>query len=289
MDKLSSLEQANDNAAGFWLAQARAHGWEQFQRPEFTAVRCARDSADAHRVVVTRPYADPEVLERDIDNLLKAWSTTQLCLEDPYGRLDLSRFGCVHGLGKAVMVREPLRMADESEARGEGGEPARRVGASAGPEGAGLSSLSGRPQYGRSLTVCGASDADLLAAVERTVVEGFPVAARQPWTRGGMLPADLLHEPGVRGWLARAAGEDAGACLTYDDGAAVGVYWVTTIPRHRSKGVARALLGAALAAHPDRPATLVATLLGEPLYRKLGFVEQGVTRWWGYPAAPGAR
>ncbi len=279
MEKRSRLEQANDNAAGFWLAQARVHGWEQLRRPEFTAVRCARDSADAHRVVVTRPYGEPQALERELGDLLRRWGTTQLCLEDPYGRLDLSGPGCVHGLGMSVMVREPHSA--------EGG-PER----SDGPVFGGSDSTavtSGRPQYGKTLTVCEVSGAEALAAVERTVVDGFPIAARQPWTRGGMLPEGLLHEPGIRGWLARVPGQDAGACLTYDDGEAVGVYWVSTLPAHRSKGVARAVLETALAAHPDRPATLVATLLGEPLYRKLGFVEHGVTRWWGYPAVPGAR
>ena len=285
VEKLSSLEQANDNAAGFWLAQARAHGWERLRRPEFTAVRCARDDADAHRVVVTRPYREPAVLEQELGDLLKAWGTTQLCLEDPYGRLDLSRFGCVHGLGMAVMAREPLRVAGDPRAR-EVCDSAHRAEAPTSPPEAARPFRAGRPQDGPSLTIGEASDAEALAAVERTVVEGFPVSARQPWTRGGMLPEELLSEPGVRGWLASASGQHAGACLTYDDGTVVGVYWVTTLPQHRSRGVARALLAAALAAHPDKPATLVATLLGEPLYRKLGFVEHGVTRWWGYPAAP---
>ncbi|WP_371484610.1 GNAT family N-acetyltransferase [Kitasatospora sp. NBC_00315] len=266
----SRLEQANDNAAGFWLAQARVHGWEQLRRPGFTAVRCARDSADAHRVVVTRPYGEAGLLEAELDELLRTWGTTQLCLEDPYGHLDLSRFGCVHGLAMAVMTRPGVIPS--------GGERAGRV-----------AGLSGLPSYGVELTVSEVLDAGELAAMERTVVEGFPIPARQPWVSGGMLPLGLLGETGLRAWLARVAGRPAGGCLTYDDGDTVGVYWVTTLAEHRSRGVARALLETALAAQPDRPATLVATLLGEPLYRKLGFVEQGLTRWWGYPAAPGAR
>ncbi|GGV12678.1 hypothetical protein GCM10010495_27810 [Kitasatospora herbaricolor] len=284
MEKDSRLEQANDNAADFWLAQARVHGWEHLDRTGWTAVRCARTTTDAHRLVVTRPYGEPAALEEELAGVLRAWGTTRLCLEDPYGRLDLSRFGCVHGLGMAVMTREPAPVPSRA-----GGTPgAAGVAGAVGIGGVEVGAAPGwgaRRRYGSELTVDEARDEDALAAVERTVVEGFPVPAHQPVTRGGMLPRDLLGEPGIRAWRARVQGQDAGACLTYDNGRTVGVYWAATLPAHRSQGVARTLLETALAAHPDRPATLVATLLAEPLYRKLGFVEHGVTRWWGYPAA----
>ncbi|MFI6846842.1 GNAT family N-acetyltransferase [Kitasatospora sp. NBC_00085] len=259
MDNISRLEQANDNAAAFWLAQARAHGWQQLIDPRFTAVRCDRSPDDAHRIVITRPYGDSAPLEDELAALLREWSTVRLTLEDPYGRLDMARHGCGHGRGMAVMVREP------------------------GPLDAPLPSSLPRSgdQGGGPLTVDEVLDADGFAEVEHAVVEGFPIEAHQPWTRGGMLPAELLREPGLRAWLGRIDGAPAGACLTYDDGRATGVYWVATLPDHRSRGVARAVLETALAAaHPDRPATLVATQLGEPLYRKLGFIEWGRTHWW---------
>lgn len=271
METNSRLELANDNAAEFWSAQARARGWERLHRPGLTAVHCAPGATDPHRLIVTRPYGEPAPLEEELADLLRSWGTTQLCLEDPYTRLDLSRFGCIHGLDMAVMVREPGPV-----------ERAPRVGRPGAPG-------QGRPIADLTIREVPYGDADGLADVERTVVEGFPVKAEQPWVRGGMLPVSLLAEPGLRAWLAQSGGANAGACLTHDDGRAVGVYWVATLPEHRSKGVARAVLETALAAHPGRSATLVSTLLAEPLYRKLGFVEQGVTRWWGYPAVPEAR
>ncbi|MCX5212797.1 GNAT family N-acetyltransferase [Kitasatospora sp. NBC_00240] len=305
METYSRLEQANDNAAEFWLAQARVHAWQHLDRPGFTAVRCGRTTTDAHRVVVTRPYEEPVGLEEELEQLLRTWDTTRLCLEDPYGRLDLSRFGCVHGLGMAVMTREPAsvpsgvagvrgavapdRADDCGGTRGvRGVSDVQGASGLGGTEAGSASGWGGRRRYGSELTVDEARDGEGLAAVERTVVEAFPVPEHQPLTRGRMLPEGLLGEPGIRAWRARVEGQDAGACLTYDNGETVGVYWVATLPAHRSQGVARALLMTALAAHPDRPATLVATLLAEPLYRKLGFVEHGVTRWWGYPAAPEA-
>ncbi|MFF1902443.1 GNAT family N-acetyltransferase [Kitasatospora sp. NPDC058218] len=262
MDNLSRLEQANDNAAAFWLAQARASGWHQLIRPGFTAVRCARTPNDAHRIVVTRPYDQPELLEDELAALLEDWSTTRLTLEDPYLRLDMSRHGCVHGRAMPVMAREPGPL----EVPLLGALP------SSGALGGG------------DLTVDEALDAEAFAEVEHAVVDGFPITDRQPWTRGGMLPERLRHEPGLRAWRARIGGDLAGACLTYDDGRATGVYWVATLPEQRSRGVARAVLETALAAaHLDRPATLVATMLGEPLYRKLGFAVEGRSHWWSLP------
>jgi hypothetical protein len=38
-------------------------------------------------------------------------------------------------------------------------------------------------------------------------------------------------------------------------------------------------MAAALASAPDRPATLVATRSGRPLYDKLGFTQVGTTLW----------
>ncbi|MEV6205904.1 GNAT family N-acetyltransferase [Kitasatospora sp. NPDC051914] len=300
MDTRSRLELANDNAAAFWLAQARSHGWEFVRTPHFTAVRCDGD-AEAHRVVVTRPYGEPESMVEELVAVLRDWRTARLCLEDPYARLDLRRHGCEASLGQAVMAREPDGGARVGAAgTGAGGAGAAGVGAAD----AGAAGTTGGPQLlqggtavletsrrwrdrptGR-LTVGEALDADDLAEVERTVIDGFPMPARLPHVRGSMLPPGLLQTDGYRAWLARLDGRPAGACISYDDGTAVGIYSVATLPEHRSRGVGRAVVAAALAAHPDRVATLVATLLGEPLYRRLGFTEYGVSRWWRYPATP---
>ncbi|MFB7663825.1 GNAT family N-acetyltransferase [Kitasatospora sp. NPDC056138] len=314
----SRLEQANDNAADFWSAQARARGWDHLRRPGFTAVRCTRDGADLPRVVITRPYSDPQRLTAEIRTLLREWDTGRCCLEDPYQGLELAASGLESSLSMPVMTREPDAVADRPSPRRTG---------TARPDGVG-----GAPAA--LLTVGEETGAEGLAEVERTVVDGFPVAtalaaAGSPGGRGGLLPPELLEQPGFRFWLARVdaaggadgaggvggadgadgwsassgrgligrsaggqgmggrgtggravGGQPAAACVTYDNGETVGVYWVATLPVHRSKGLARAVLSQALAAHPGRVATLTATLLGEPLYRRLGFTEQGLARWW---------
>ncbi|GAA2156693.1 hypothetical protein GCM10009760_57930 [Kitasatospora kazusensis] len=272
MGNRGRLEQANDNAVGFWSAQAEVQGWEHVRREGYTAVRCARAAGIAHRVVITRPYGDHEglaaTLAAELTRLLQEWGPGELCLEDPYLGLDLRASGRESSLEMPVMTREPGPLP--------AGPP---VGCGAGQatmRGRGL----GTGASGEVRTVGEVTDAEGLAAAERTVVEGFPVSGSRPWSRGGLLPEALLAVPGCRVWLARVDGSPASACVTYDDGEAMGVYWMATLPEHRSKGLARMVVEAALAAHPDRVSTLVATLLGEPLYRRLGFTEQGLTRWW---------
>lgn len=283
------LEQATDNAAAFWLGQARAHGWQTHVGDALTAVRCARTPDDPHRILITRPYAEPRPLEAELAELMQAWSTGRFTLEDPYGghgltspdvtgrgltsldvtspdvtglgltSLDVTGLGAVRLPVMPVMVREPGLPAGGVRALPYGCETA----------------------GGGTLTIDEATDGDTLADAERVIVDGFPQPARQSWTRGAAVPERLVRDPGCRVWLGRLDGIPAGACLTYDDGRATGVYWLATLPPARGRGVARAVMEAALAAaRPDRPATLVATAAGEPLYRRLGFADQGRTCWW---------
>jgi ribosomal protein S18 acetylase RimI-like enzyme len=118
-----------------------------------------------------------------------------------------------------------------------------------------------------------------LADAERVIVEGFPVQAHQPYVSGTALPPGVLEIPGWTVWLAHRGGQPAAAAYTYDDGWAIGVYWLATRPEHRSAGLARALLTRAIAAHPGRLSTLVATDSGLPLYKSLGFETVSTAHW----------
>jgi GNAT superfamily N-acetyltransferase len=122
-----------------------------------------------------------------------------------------------------------------------------------------------------------------LTQAERVIVEGFPRRLLQPFQPGRMLPALILAKPDWQVWLGYDAGEPAAVCCSYDDGAAVGIYWLATMPAFRSRGLGRALMTAALAARPDRSATLVATAAGEPLYASLGFRTVCQAVWYRTP------
>jgi GNAT superfamily N-acetyltransferase len=140
-----------------------------------------------------------------------------------------------------------------------------------------------RPPSRDGTTVRLADSEAALVQAERVIVEGFPRRALQPFQPGRMLPALTIATPGWQVWLGYAGGEPAAVCCSYDDGAAVGIYWLATMPAFRSRGLGRALMTAALAARPDRPATLVATAAGEPLYASLGFRTVCQAVWYRTP------
>lgn len=272
------LDLAVGNAVSSWLAMAEVRGWESTVRPEWTAVR----ALDGHRVLLTAPPEDPGALTDELLKLLRDWDTRQLTVEDPYLVLDLAPYGCEAALPMPLMVRDPAPVAT---VRGVAATP---VASAAAPavteEAAAQAAQAATPRLSGTAEVVEAFDEAELADVERVVVEGFPIPHLSPWRRGGHFPAEYARIPGRRSWLARVDGRPAAACTTLDDGTAVGVYWLATLPEHRSRGVAGAALRTALAAHPNRSATLTATLLGEPLYRRLGFTERALVRWWRYPA-----
>jgi GNAT superfamily N-acetyltransferase len=116
-------------------------------------------------------------------------------------------------------------------------------------------------------------DAAGLARAEAMLVEAF-WSGRAP---GELLPRSAISLPGWDTWISE---DGAGSVTTYDDGATVGVYWLGVRPEARSRGLGRALMSAALAAAPARPAVLSSTAQGRPLYESLGFEALGTATWW---------
>ena len=136
------------------------------------------------------------------------------------------------------------------------------------------------PAYGEHAQAARVLNADDLVAAERTIVEGFPVSALQPWRNGDALPARVLATSGCSVWLARLRDRPAAAGCTFDDGGVVGVYWLATLPEYRSAGLGRAVMTTAINAHPDRPFMLTATDAGRPLYESLNFQTVARTTWY---------
>ena len=122
------------------------------------------------------------------------------------------------------------------------------------------------------------STVDDLETAEQIIVKGFPVQGDV--AVGDLLPAKALGQPGWIAWLATHNGEPAASCYTVDDGASVGVYLLATLPEHRSAGLGRAIMTAAVNQNPTLPTTLVATQAGAPLYRSMGFVDVSTAVWY---------
>jgi GNAT superfamily N-acetyltransferase len=198
------------------------------------------------RVILRRPFAaDPGPIGA---LLARARHPGRIVVEDAFGELRLPAGDGITVGRMPVMVR------------------------AAGP--------AGPAAPGPGVRVVPAADPGTVAQAERVIVDGFPQRALQPYRPGRSVPPLVLSVPGWRTWLAYRGGEPAAACCTYDDGAALGVYWLATLPEHRSHGLGRAVMAAALTASPGRPAALVATAAGEPLYSSLGFRVVSEAAWY---------
>ncbi|KDN20621.1 GNAT family N-acetyltransferase [Amycolatopsis rifamycinica] len=163
--------------------------------------------------------------------------------------------------GRTVVVEDPFQVLDLADLGMTAGQLpvlAREPGPVAAPEGV---ERVGTPAE--------------LAVAEELVVHGFPLEEYQPYLPGTVFPPELLDRS-----TAFFRKGTQGACLTMAHGGVGGVYWVTTRPEHRSKGVGRALMHAVLRHFDDLPVTLTASRSGRPLYEKLGFVTLGDANWW---------
>jgi GNAT superfamily N-acetyltransferase len=208
----------------------------------------------ALRAIVLDPDANrAQTVGAIVDTVLGESGLTRRVVEDPSGRLDLSRTGLVPLFRMTVMARPPA------------------------PCPAGLAPA-GRP--GSAMHVAMVTSIEHLMAAERILISIFPPAPTGQDPRGRVQPARVLGIEGWRVWLAYRDGVPAGAAYTYHDDASVGLYQVGTLPEHRGHGVARALVSAIVRAYPGDAVTLTSTDQGRPLYEALGFHPVSSAVWW---------
>ncbi|MBW4717782.1 GNAT family N-acetyltransferase [Saccharothrix obliqua] len=189
----------------------------------------------------------PDPAAEDMAELgrLVARARARVTVEDPYSVVDLEEWGLVPD-------RLPVMYRPPAPVRAAAGPAAVRV-----------------------------RTAERLADVERVVVEGFPLPG---FTTGEAIAPALLEHSRVTPYLVERDGVAAGACLSVVAEGVGGVYWVTTLPEHRSRGVGKALMRAVLA-DSDVPYTLTATEAGRPLYDAFGFTPVATATWWTKPLA----
>ncbi|TDQ45646.1 GNAT family N-acetyltransferase [Actinorugispora endophytica] len=229
-----------DNAAALWTGLGPDHTEVLHDAPEAVVLRIPR------RGLVRTVLRDPlEELPGTVRGILDAGGPR--VVEDPFGALGDAWTTGAETADLTVMARPPAPV---------------------------------RPAPPKAdLEIVRVADRRALEEAESTIVYGFPYRDLWPYTPGLLLPPEALDAPGLRVWLARRQRVPAAACCTYDDGATVGVYWVATLPEQRGRGIARAVLAAALADHQDREVVLTATPAGVPLYADLGFGEVSGARW----------
>ena len=232
------------NAAAFWSAVARSRGHELIQRPGLLAV--IGDERAGMRILVLDPSPDATA-RAFIDMLVADHHGLPVVIEDQFAKHTFEHLGL-------VAKRLPVMTRDEPTAP--------------------------IPFDGSKVTVVDVESTEQLRAAESIVVHGFDLPRMQPYQPGEAFPDDLLWYPGVRLFLAQRDGQSVGACLTVDEGTCGGIYWVTALPEHRSLGVGRAVMQAALTQLAPTPVSLTATPAGEPLYASMGFRRVADAAWW---------
>jgi hypothetical protein len=133
---------------------------------------------------------------------------------------------------------------------------------------------------------------ELVRADDAEVLREIVDAAQQAWAPVG-LPAEetaslLAHKermlaPHLVWYLARLDGRPAAAAMAICSHGVAGVYWVSTVPDARRRGLAELVTRAVGNAGFDlgmRVAALQASAMGFPVYLRMGYATVAYTRWY---------
>ncbi|MBM7783699.1 GNAT family N-acetyltransferase [Tenggerimyces flavus] len=239
---MGDLERAVANAAALWTALAESREQEHVRTDSYLVVEGGRRG---RRVMVLSPSPSAA----DVDEL-KAQATRPsaggVTFEDAYGAVDLSGLGLVKRQ-LAVMIRQPSPLPELPT-----------------------------PVVKIALT----DDPKDLPTIERIAVDAFPLETFQPYGQGEAFPRALFERDEINYFVATREDVPVGITMTVEAGGSAGIYWVTTLPEHRSLGIGRALMHVVLEHHDDRPATLTAATAARPLYESLGFETLTMSSWW---------
>ncbi len=104
-----------------------------------------------------------------------------------------------------------------------------------------------------------------------TLVEAFPVPELAGLPLGGYGPA-LLELDGWNMWVGRIDGRAVATAAAWVHGGLVDVEWISARPETRGRGVGAAVTWAATMADAARPAMLIASDLGQPVYERMGYL-----------------
>ena len=126
-------------------------------------------------------------------------------------------------------------------------------------------------------------DQPSLEVFERTLIDGYPMPDMQPYRWGGFYDERVLGGA-TRMWLGSVDGRPVATAATHVAAGVNSVEMVATLDGFRGRGYGAAVTWAATTADPSRPAILIASDLGRPVYERLGYT--ALTRWtmWVRPA-----
>lgn len=201
------------------------------------------DLAGAHHAA-DFPFANLVITRRPLD--VDTWSAALGRLRDTFA-----------GRGPFV-VASPFPTPDLRDAGCDliGHPPfmTRAAGAAAVPEPAGLE-------------ITAVTDAAELEVFERTLADAYPAGHG-----GSLFTAPILDVDDISLWVARLDGEPVATSLAHHGGHVNGVEMISCHPSVRGRGIGEAVTWQPTLVRPDRPAALIASDPGRPVYERMGFV-----------------
>ena len=119
-----------------------------------------------------------------------------------------------------------------------------------------------------------------------TPIYQFPDLAAEAWCR--MLASlGLGPDRPLRHFLARLDGKPVATASLYFSAGVAGISSVATLPEHRGRGIGRALMVPVLQQAKQagcRVATLFSSVMGRPMYERIGFQQYGTGNCYLLPA-----
>ena len=227
------------NMARMWEAPARTMGGRWARWDDAWAADSTLPTRLLNRVTIVRrhpPSAAGQLAERIEEFYAARPDGGEYLVNDPWATADLEPYGFTRWRSLPFMIRHP-RAA-----------PPRRS----------------------DLKIRECRSPDDFADFVSTLVEGFGLQELEDVPTNRILDERILTEPAVRCWIGVLAGRTIGTSVALVAGGVVGVYLVSVLPAMRGRGFGQDLTWHATLA--DRaPATLQASAMGLPVYRRMGY------------------
>jgi hypothetical protein len=136
------------------------------------------------------------------------------------------------------------------------------------------------PDAPAELRIVEVTDDATATDLERTLVDGYPVPMMQPFEHVQLYTAGALTAPGWKHFVGYVDDRPVAAGSSYADDRLLRVENIATLADTRGRGYGLAITAATIAVDLTKPATLVASDLGRPIYERLGFVAISRASYW---------
>ncbi len=136
------------------------------------------------------------------------------------------------------------------------------------------------PEPPADLRIVCVTDDTLAHDYEHALIYGYPAPQLQPHTKVSVITAAARTAPGWRHFVGYAGDRAVAAGSAYVGARLLRVDNIATLDDVRGRGFGRAITAATIATDLSKPATLVASDLGRPVYERLGFTALLRMSYW---------